>query len=166
MVLEVIKHSEISENNIKRVIAIKNSAWPYSFKSQIEWIDNNLSSKDLHVILKDNNDDIAYLNMCPVEMEIDGINLSFYGIGNVCTKIHGKGHGGILIQLVNMYLKKNNLHGLLFCKEKVVGFYTRYNWEIIPSYKIDMFEENHHDVITMVYNCRPFDKAKYIDRSF
>jgi len=167
--LEIIQHKNVLFRDLLRVIDIKNAAWPHPVESQLKWIVENQSSEDFHVILRDSNEDLAYLDLCPVHAVVDGVETEFLGIGNVCTKTHGLGHGGILIKLVNSYLKKSRKRGLLFCKDKVVNFYAHYAWEIVPSVVIiptDTAAHSCSDVITMVYNTSKVNNIVYKDRDF
>ena len=166
MELEFIKHSDISHIDILRVINLKNSSWPHSIESQLKWMKNNQKSNDLHIILKDDINDYAYMNLCPVKAFVDGVEINFMGIGNVCSKTKGKGYGGVLVTLVNRYLLENNFSGLLFCKEHVLNFYTHFNWQVIPREKV-AFEKNGHDgIYTMTYNIGLINKMYYNDRLF
>ena len=165
MELEIIKHSDISQEELLRVIAIKNAAWPHPLESQLNWIEENQRPDDLHVILKEGADDYAYMDLCPVTANVDGQNVAFMGVGNVCAKTKGQGHGGILISRVNDYLKENNLRGLLFCKEHVIGFYNHYDWKVIPDKRITIVGSE-HEVYSMTYNMPSFHKMSYNNRQF
>ena len=166
MELEIIKHSDISYEDLLRVIDIKNAAWPHPIESQLKWIANNQSSEDLHIILKDGIDDLAYMDLCPVNADVDGHQMCFMGIGNVCSKTKGKGHGGILVTLVNKYLEDNNLKGMLFCKDHVMRFYAHFGWQVISGDKVTIEGEGHEGIYTMCFNTPSFNRMIYSDRLF
>ena len=166
MELEIIKHSNISQEDLLRVIDIKNAAWPHPIESQLKWIVENQSKDDLHVILKDSNENLAYMDLCPVSAVVDDHQMRFMGIGNVCSKTKGKGHGGILIALVNKYLEDNNLKGMLFCKDHVMRFYTHYGWQVIPSDTVTIEGDSHEGIYTMCFNTPSFNRMIYSDRLF
>lgn len=166
MEIEFIQHKDILFRDILRIVNIKNVVWPHSLESQLKWIVENQKDKDFHVILKDNDEDLAYLNLCPVKADIDGKDTEFIGIGNVCTKIHGIGYGGILIKEINTYFEKNYMRGLLFCKENVVDFYTNYGWSVITKNIILNDMKCNENVYIMCYNTQPFLEMKYKDRLF
>lgn len=166
MELEIIKHSDISHDDLMRVIAIKNAAWPHPIESQLKWIEDYQSSDDLHVILKDDNEDLAYMDLCPVMAEVDTKPTVFLGIGNVCSKVKGKGYGGKLMNLVNHYIVNNDLKAMLFCKEHVVRFYLHCGWNLIPTNKVTIEGEEHKDILTLCYNTPSFDQMTYSDRLF
>lgn len=166
MELEFIKHSDISHEDLLRIINIKNVAWPHPIESQLKWISDNQGKDDFHVILNDGLKDYAYMDLCPVDAFVDGKRTSFMGIGNVCTVIKGQGYGGKLITLVNKYLDDNELRGLLFCMAPVAKFYLHFNWHIIPSDLITIECKEHNDVCVMTYNAPPNKKILYNDRLF
>lgn len=166
MELEIIKHSDISQEDLLRVIDIKNTAWPHPIESQLNWIANNQSCEDLHVILKDGNEDLAYMDLCPVKAVVDDHQMCFMGLGNVCSKTKGLGHGGMLVNLVNKHLVDNNLQGMLFCMDRVVRFYALYGWQVISSDKVTIEGEGHDGVYTMCYNTPSFNRMVYSGRLF
>lgn len=168
MELEIIKHSDISDSDLKRVIEIKNAAWPHLFDSQLEWINQNQLPDDLHVILKDDLGDVAYLDMCPVKAKIDFVTTTFWGIGNVCTRKRGYGYGAILMKSVNQYLIENKYKGILFCRENLLGFYSKYGWALLDNKKISIsLHDNHEsDFFVMCFNTPSFSELEYSDRLF
>ena len=166
MELEIIKHSDISSEDLLRVVSIKNAAWPHPIESQLRWIEENQCLDDLHVILKEGEYDYAYMVLCPVTAIIDGKKTEFVGIGNVCSKNKGQGYGGQIVSLVNEYIKNNKLSGLLFCKNHVVQFYEHYGWKVIPINKIILENINHIGIYTMCYNTSSFNKIIYNNRTF
>lgn len=166
MELEIIQHKDILFRDVFRVIKLKNIAWPHPIESQVKWILENQKEEDFHVILVDNHKDLAYLDLCPVKAEIDGVQTEFLGIGNVCTKNQGLGHGAIIISKVNEYLKMNDKKGLLFCKDALIRFYSKYGWTLLSKDRVTTESENHIGVFTMCYNVPTFEALKYSDRMF
>ena len=73
--------------------------------------------------------------------------------------------GKLLVENVNKYLKENNQEGLLFCKEQLIKFYSKYNWELISPERVH-FSTPHEGVFTMVYNRKAIVRLDYGDRFF
>ena len=136
--VQFIRNGEADEAIINRVIALKQVAWPYSDESQIIWLRNNLSSEDIHVILKQGEKDVAYLNLCEVYGEINGIHTKIRGVGNVCAVIKGMGYGSNLFVELNDYLKRNNEIGMLFCHARVDHFYAKCGWTLMDRRVFDI----------------------------
>lgn len=130
---QFIRHKEASQVLIDRVIALKQSAWPYPKDSQLTWIKNNLKDDDFHVILHYNNIDIAYLNLCKVNCIINGFEVTCFGIGNVCAKEKNKGYGKKLVETINDWLTNKDKIGLLFCHPEVESFYCKCGWSKIET---------------------------------
>ena len=75
------------------------------------------------------------------------------------------GGGKSLVENMNKYLKENGYKGLLFCKFNLIGFYSKYNWVLIPQERVKLPLE-HTDVFTMVYNCPSVEHLDYQGRMF
>jgi len=163
--LEIIKNDDILFRDLLRAVAVKNVAWPHSVESQLKWIIDNMQPEDLHVFLRENDVDLAYMTLSPVIATVNGVDTSFMGIGCVCAVKHGVGLGKQLMVSVNKWLSDNNHKGLLFCKKELVQFYKKYGWVLIEPLCV-VFNTSHDGVYTMSYNCEGIKKIEYKDRLF
>ena len=142
--LEIIKHDDILFRDLLRAVTVKNAAWPHPVDSQLKWIIENMQPEDLHLFLKENGEDLAYMTISPVTASVNGVDTPFMGIGCVCSAKH---------------------KGLLFCKIELVQFYKKYGWVLIdPSCVV--FNTPHEGVYTMSYNCERLKNIEYKDRLF
>ena len=73
--------------------------------------------------------------------------------------------GKLLITSINQFLDSENYKGLLFCKEGLISFYSKYNWKLIPPERVH-FRTPHEGVFTMVFNCEDIERLDYDDRFF
>lgn len=153
MRFEFLKHSEITEKKLGDVIFLKNIHWPYSDDEHLNWIKKNLNFNDIHVLVYEESDLVAYLNLVITEVAINTVIMPFIGIGNVCSRDKGKGYGKILLEEVNNYLTSNEQYGILFCKSNLIDFYKKFNWTLVdPSLtNQDLFK----NINVMLFN---FDK--------
>ncbi|MBU2526455.1 MAG: GNAT family N-acetyltransferase [Bacteroidetes bacterium] len=149
--LKILKHSEISKNILEDIIRIKSIAWPYSYNKQIDWINKNLKDSDLHILLLEGEEPVAYLNLISIDFILDNYKYSGFGIGNVCTIEKKKGYGKLIIQLTAQYLSEKNKIGLLLCKPELVNFYKRYGWTVIKKSKLCLSFDN-RDIEMMLIN--------------
>lgn len=163
--LEIIRHNDILFRDLLRAVAVKNVAWPHPVESQVKWIIDNMQPDDMHVFLKENGEDKAYMTLSPVTATMNGVDTPFMGVGCVCAAKPGMGGGRLLVLGVNEFIKESGYRGLLLCKESVIGFYKRCNWKEIPSDKVH-FNTHYEGVFTMVYNCEGIDRLEYADRNF
>lgn len=165
MELQIIKHNDILFRDLLRGIAVKNVAWPHPVESQVKWIIDNMYPNDFHVFLTEGGKDKAYMTLSPVEGEINGGTVCFYGVGCVCASSKGEGFGGLLLEKTNKYLLETGVKGLLFCKRQIIPFYEKYDWKVVTHNKVIMPEED-PVVFTMVYNCPEIESLKYSGRLF
>lgn len=164
--LQFIKNKDADSSIVRRLIALKQTAWPYPYESQIEWMQTNLKTEDIHVILIHNDTDVAYLNLCDVCCNINDQELQCKGIGNVCSAVKGMGYGNKLMSLTNQWLKENHQIGLLFCHCNVEPFYQKCGWEKISAEKCEINGIT-PEIFTYAYNIpHPIYNLKYTDRLF
>lgn len=126
--VKLIQHKDILESDLKEVISLKSKQWCFSFDEQKEWIEKNLKSTDLHVILKMNDMGVAYLNLIDINLFVNDIQKKGFGIGNVCAVDRGKGYGFKLMSEVNKILFNLDRIGFLFCKKPLVKYYRSLGW--------------------------------------
>lgn len=158
--VKIIEHSLLTSALLEEIIQIKSVAWNYSWESHLDWLKNNLNEDDLHFLVYDNSEIIAYLNLVNVTLLVEGKPIPLMGIGNVCTKYPGKGHGKLLMTHLNNYLLKNDLQGLLFCRTNLVPFYENLEWSLYNN-----FHPN-KDIKTLTFNKKKEGKSFYNDRLF
>jgi hypothetical protein len=158
--VRLIKHSEIKERELKDIIEIKQRSWDYSYESHISWINSNLNDTDLHFLYYKGEELISYLNLVRVKAYKEGEVVSFYGVGNVCTKYKGVGDGSKMMKELNLLFRNEGWQGLLFCKEKLVDFYSKNGWVLFENLADD------DTIFTMVNNYCGDSDLNYNDRLF
>ena len=163
--LEIIRHNDILFRDLLRAVAVKNVAWPHPVESQVKWIIDNMQPDDMHVFLKENGKDKAYLTLSPVTATLNGVATPFMGVGCVCAAERGIGLGYLLLESVNKWLVEHNHKGLLFCKQGLLKFYSKNGWRVIEPANV-FFETEHTGVYTMSYNCEEIKRIQYSDRLF
>lgn len=164
--VQIIRQRDADASVIDRVIALKQKAWPYPKKSQLAWIEENLKSDDLHLIMMQDGIDVAYLNLCNVKYKVNGIEMSCKGIGNVCSTVRGAGYGLRLMTETNEWLVRNKQTGLLFCHANVEQFYVKCGWVKIDMEKCVISGIN-PDVLLYAYNMPVIvNTIEYSDRLF
>lgn len=166
MEIEIFKHSEIDIASLKQIINVKSIAWPYTLAEQLRWIAKNLNNDDLHVLLKSDDNAIAYLNLIEIEVYVDGSSRKAYGLGNVCAKEKGKSYGTELMKKVNDFLIEKNHIGILLCKSNLVEFYRKNGWSLLGKNKIQL-SFNNDEIQTMFFNHdENFEHLLYLGKPF
>lgn len=157
--------SQLSEQNLKKIINLKRIHWDYSEEEHRKWIGNNIYKEDVHVLMFQNEILVGYLNLIRTELILNNETQFFLGIGNVCSAEKGFGFGKELLVGMQKYLVQNDFKGILFCKDKLVKFYSKFEWELIPKDKI--ISENLKNVNTMFYNVDAYvESVDYRGRNF
>ena len=134
MKLQIVQHKNITTEQLNDICTVKQVAWIFNKERQLDWIEKNLDSSDLHCILYNETFDvIAYLNLINITLELNRTMIEGYGIGNVCSRYPKQGIGIALMDLVKKYLVTENKIGMLFCKEKLISFYEKTGWTHVPA---------------------------------
>lgn len=149
--LEAIQHRDITSKQLTEIIYIKSQAWSYSYSAQRQWIVDNIVNEDFHLLLKKDNEFVAYLNLIDIEVRIDNEPLNMFGVGNVCAKEKRMGYGGRLIQATNDFINYKKRVGLLFCKQNLIEFYSQFNWYLIDKNILSLSFDN-ANIHTMLFN--------------
>jgi len=122
--ISLVKHSEISDLLIDEIINLKQQHWPYSYKSQIDWINTNISGDDYHLLILDSKDAIfAYMNLVNRRVNF----MPILGVGNVCVHkaMIGSDIGKLLMNICKHFSKQLSLDLVLLCKMDLALFYKK-----------------------------------------
>lgn len=137
----IVNHDTLSETDLLRVAKIKDQHWSYGIDSQIEWMRKNVMDEDIHLIAESDerksSEIRAYATLSKINIGIDGKEYVVIGIGSVCVgkEFLNCGLGKALILEANKFIKDNKSLGILLCKDKLVSFYEKCNWQIL-NYKV------------------------------
>lgn len=134
--MQFIPHIVITPDQLKAVITLKDKVWPHGLSNQLQWMQANIGSEDIHGLFFYQQDIIAYVNLVSRTALIDGTVVPFLGLGNVCVdpSFQGTGKGKELMVFVNDYLTAHELVGILLCKSTLVEFYNKCGWTTITDY--------------------------------
>lgn len=164
---QITKNADVTAQLLDGICNIKSIAWPYNIESQKNWIKQNLLGEDLHVLMYSDTKLVAYLNLVHVNLEVDGINIKAMGVGNVCASEKSMGYGGKLLLETNRFLLKEKVVGILFCKEYLVDFYSKYDWKPFLRKNISFKKAQEITFETMLFNAADkIGKIVYSDRFF
>lgn len=143
MIFKFLKHTDCTNKQLLQIAELKQQHWQYPLESQIEWMNKNLHSDDIHLILQNENNRelLAYLSLRSINIiPEDGKAVNIIGIGNVCTnvKYKGSGLGYAIMKLAEYFVLSKKMNFILLCKNSVKQFYEKcklieYPGEIILS---------------------------------
>ena len=161
----IIKHSDISEEELTEICKLKAIRWEYTLEQHKKWMAENIRPNDFHVLIKDGEESIAYTNLVDITAIINFKNVSVRGIGNVCTSETGKGFGNVLMEEVNKVLIAHDWKGILLCKDHLVPYYEKFDWKLVDKNTIKT--EKFSDINFMIYNFEDVvTSLEYADRNF
>ncbi len=81
--IETVETAKLSENIIVRINSLKNQHWRHSEEEHMRWFKKNIKDTDAHLLIWEESDLIAYLNIVDVDIIINQEAYKVYGIGNV-----------------------------------------------------------------------------------
>ncbi len=149
----VIKRTrELLIDETNDIIRLKKQHWPYNDDEQMQWFKSNIRSDDMHILIRDGSQLIAYSNAVNVEIKVNNNQYSALGIGNVCVdKVKSdKGIGTLLMACVSILIKKKNTCGVLLCKQNLVGFYSASKWQIVHTNRASICNNPFDGIIMML----------------
>lgn len=162
--IKIVRHADLQKNQIDKIIALKNIFWKYPYESQIAWLNNNLQPSDLHLMIFDNENLVAYLNMVHIKLLLNDVTCAAFGVGNVCTAQPGKGYGRVLMNKLNNYILEYNSIGALFCQQDLAHFYKKFNWQKMENH---ICQIENQTVPMMIFNYNlPIVNVKYDGKLF
>ena len=149
--MKIKAHKDMNKLDFEEAIEIKSKQWAYGYYDQYVWMKKNLQKSDLHVFLKKNNRNVAYLNLIDIKVSInhDDIKIDAIGIGSVCAICRGYGYGNEIMSLVNEYIIRENKIGLLICKRPLLKFYKNLGWYQLNHENYDI---GLNDLKLMIFN--------------
>lgn len=129
---KVIRHEDLTYEQMQDVIQLKEEHWKYGTESQLKWIQNNICENDVHILgyIDSEDNPISYLNLVHLNVIIDGKKISYLGMGNVCVskKYEHKGHARALILFSNDYIREHGGKGITLCRNGKEKIYSKYSW--------------------------------------
>lgn len=169
MDIKYIKHEKIDVETIKQICEIKEENWKYSIQEQKNWITENIKNNDVHVLIfSDDKKLIGYANLihgnCLINNSVDR---EFLGVGNVCVNFQfkKKGIGKFIMNNINDYIVKHDTIGILFCRNKLIDFYLKCDWNLFNSNNITtLFDLT--SITTLGYNIEKTNNIKIIGSKF
>lgn len=164
----IIKHKELTDNYLNEIICLKQQHWDYSVDSQKKWIRSCLKPDDLHLLIKMDNQNVAYLSINVINMVFDGQAMVGKGLGNVCVDkaFQRQGLGKKIVEKANEIIKANDDTGILLCHTHLIPFYERCGWINISYDNLEIDKRVFSDVMMLFNNDLRHIKYMTLDRYF
>lgn len=157
--IEIKRTVELTDGELKSIIELKNQHWKHDEGEHRRWMEENILPDDFHLFMREDAL-LGYLNLVHVDVTIDQEKCRMLGIGNVCVNQENEhmGMGGILMAAANAFIKKQQLCGILLCRNSLVKFYSKSNWEILNAQNMSISVEKY------VHNVMVYDSFQHLPR--
>lgn len=157
--IEIKKTAELAAEEIRKINMLKNRYWKYTEQEHMTWFKENIGPEDWHLLVWKDSILLAYLNIIHVDVSFDYDLYRLMGIGNVCTAKEHSGAGAIMMATANAFVKKMNACGILLCKNNIVLFYKKSNWEMYDASEVFVASQKY------THNIMVYDPYRYLPES-
>ena len=151
----------LKPSELKSIYKLKNTEWDLGVKEQYNWFQKEIKKKDIHILLKNNNNLLGYTCLRYKKFSFEKKNSYFLLFDTHIIKkdLRNKGYGRLLIKKTIRIIKKKNILSLLFCKKNQLQYYKKFNWNIINKKKYSS-NKNHKRLYLMFLGKKIFFKKK------
>lgn len=132
---------KLSKTHIDDIINLKSQFWNYDYDSQFNWMQNNIMSDDINIMIYNNENQLIGFAVIMIKncIILDSVIID--------EKYRGCGFGNVLMNhVMSNFIKED---GFLLCEEKNITFYEKYGWikndDIIVENKI--IDNNLHKMV-------------------
>ena len=164
----LVKHENLTDNCLNKIICVKRQFWKYSLESQRKWIQSSMKIGDIHLLMHVYGQFIAYLSINVVNISVDDQVMFAKGLGNVCVAkgFQGQGFGKKIVEKANKIIKENNDTGILLCHRHLISFYERCGWHNVTYDNVEIEQKKFTNVIMLFNNDLQYVSYMKLDRIF
>jgi hypothetical protein len=155
----------LKPSEIRSICTLKNTEWHFGIREQHNWFQKEVKKKDIHILLKKNNNLVGYTCLRYKKFFFEGKLCPFllFDTHIIKKKFRNKGFGKILISKVIKIIKNKKILSLLFCKNDQLKYYKKYNWNIVDKKKY-LSNKIHKKLNLMYLGKKNFFKKKFFLR--
>ena len=137
-----IKTKNLKKKQILSICKLKNTFWRWTMPKQLEWFKKNVKGTDINNILIINNKIVGYTLLRKRVAYVNNKPSTYYNYDTFILhkKFRSKGIGKIFIQFNNKILNRLKKHSFLICPLKLIPFYLKNNWKILPRNKFQVMD--------------------------
>ena len=133
MKLKIKETKKLSRNDVSKILKIKNKHWKFGIVSQINWFNDkkNVQPNDLHIMIFNYKILVGYVQLSKRKMMQykKKSNYILFRTLIVEPKYRKKNISKKIMQKVNqIIIRKKTVSFLLFCKKKLINFYSKFSW--------------------------------------
>lgn len=150
------KNNRINKIYLGKIINLKIKVWKFNYRSQINWLRENLLPDDLHVTLEDRKKLIGYTMLRERFLYKDNKskNKIYLFDTHVISKafrgklIKGLSPSKVLMEKILIFILKKKRVSFLLCNKDLIKYYKLFGWSIINKKKIKIKNEKN---LTIMY---------------
>ena len=135
-----LKTKNLKEKQILSICRLKNSYWTWTIPKQLNWYKKTVKKTDINNILLINKKLVGYTLLRKRKAIINNKSIFYYYFDTLIIhkKFRNRGLGKILMLFNNEVLNMLKSHSFLTCPKRLIPFYLKYNWKVLPknNYKI------------------------------
>ncbi len=130
--LKSLKTKNLTKKNIQNILTLKDETWRNGLNSQQEHFETNYKNDDYHNLMFYRNLLIGYTSFRKRKIKTMREEKSYLLLDSIVIKkkYRGKGYSSNLMKYNNHFVTKKGLKSLLFCTNKNVKFFSKYQWKI------------------------------------
>jgi hypothetical protein len=145
--IRVLSKAKLNNDLKSQIFELKKTHYHYSLKSQKNWFQQNINPNDKHLLLFMNDKIIGY-NLLRIKKlkiyykhKIILQNCYLFDTLILNQKYRNRGLSKMITNKSNLIIKDKNYYSFLLCLKKLVSYYRKFHWNLIPKNKI-MFTDH------------------------
>ena len=134
------KHSKLNKLDKKKIISLKNTHWNYRFSEHNQYLKDNYKQNDFHNLFFFQNELIGYTAFRNQYLIYKNKKYKYlhFDCLVILKKYRNRKLSKLLMNFNEYTIIKKSLPSILFCENKLIKFYKKFNWKINHDKKITL----------------------------
>ena len=134
------KSSQLSKKEIKNICLLKDNQRKFGIKSQLNWYKKNIKKKDIHNMMFINSELIGYTLLRRRRCLVNKVLKKYLLFDTLVLdkKYRNKKLSNLIMYFDNEIIRHNKKLSFLICKNDLVDYYKKFNWELIKNNNISI----------------------------
>lgn len=158
MIFQSIKTTQLTQEKIHEILALKDRHWNYGIKSQLKWFNKFTMENDSHNLMLVNEKIVGYTSLGLRSFEIMEKNnnkkVNKYILFTTLIldkKFRNFSYASKMMNFNNETIVKNKKGSFLLCHNNIINFYKFLGWRQLLKSNFDV-PDHKNDLIGMIYN--------------
>tara|TARA_Y100000768_G_C23976881_1_gene683525 strand:+ start:762 stop:1313 length:552 start_codon:yes stop_codon:yes gene_type:complete len=126
---------KLKKKEMTSICKLKNSHWKWTLNNQIRWFKKKVEPFDINNMLFFKNKLVGYTLLRKRQAYQNKKYFYYYYFDSylIHKNFYGQGLSNKLISFNNNIIKKLKKHSFLICSKKMIPYYKKFNWKILPK---------------------------------